>query len=68
VCPECGCTHFLAEDGRPWEITKTERRFGMIRRRRQCRHCGRILWTREVPEPADAEIPAPPAHLSDYIK
>ena len=50
ICPNCGCRHFLGEDGRPWEVVKTELKFGFIRRRRVCRHCGRVVYTREIPE------------------
>jgi len=33
VCRRCGCQHF--------EVTHTEKiKGGLIRRRRQCRHCG----------------------------
>ncbi|MBE3070799.1 MAG: hypothetical protein IMZ66_11250 [Planctomycetes bacterium] len=51
VCPECGCADLRSEDGRPWEISKTERMFGFIRRRRICRHCGTVVHTRETVEP-----------------
>ena len=45
VCPKCGCRHF--------ETTNTEPlRDGRIRRRKQCRHCGRKLVTFEGPRSA----------------
>jgi len=51
VCPTCGCRHMIPVDYRPkWETTHTERKRGFIRRRRQCRHCGRIIHTREIIE------------------
>ena len=41
-CPRCGCSHF-------W-VTHTQRtRGGRIRRRRECRHCGRPMITFERP-------------------
>lgn len=40
VCPTCGCCHF--------EVVYTRRTpVGTIRRRRQCRHCGRRVTTSE---------------------
>lgn len=50
VCPNCGCQHFVDQDGRPWDVVKTEMKFGFIRRTRRCRYCGRQVHTREVPE------------------
>ncbi len=47
VCPRCGCRDLRAPDGRPWEITKVERKYGFIRRRRVCRHCGKVVNTHE---------------------
>jgi transcriptional regulator NrdR family protein len=39
-CPQCGCRHFLVIDTRPmWG--------GRVRRRRECRHCGRRVTTVE---------------------
>lgn len=39
-CPKCGCGHF--------EVVYTRRiPRGAIRRRRQCRHCGRRVTTTE---------------------
>jgi transcriptional regulator NrdR family protein len=39
-CPSCGCRHF--------EVLYTRATFmGTIRRRRQCRHCGRRVTTSE---------------------
>ncbi len=53
ACPRCGCEHLPAVDGRVgWMVTKTERKRGHIRRRRKCRHCGRIVYTREVIDPS----------------
>ncbi|MBX3384597.1 MAG: transposase [Phycisphaeraceae bacterium] len=42
VCPKCGCQHFevLSTRGAP---------SGAVRRRRQCRHCGRRVTTVERP-------------------
>ncbi len=39
VCPRCGCRHFYT--------TKTEKLKRVIRRRRQCRNCGKVVTTRE---------------------
>lgn len=38
-CPQCGCRHFRVGYTRP--------RRGHILRRRICRHCGRVILTRE---------------------
>lgn len=38
-CPRCGCRHF--------ETVKTTRRAEMIIRRKECRHCGARITTRE---------------------
>ena len=40
VCPTCGCRHFEVVYTRATPI-------GTIRRRRQCRHCGRRVTTNE---------------------
>lgn len=41
-CPRCGCRHFYT--------TRTEPMLdGRIRRRKECRHCGRRIITYEVP-------------------
>jgi transcriptional regulator NrdR family protein len=41
ACPRCGCCDL--------RTTKTMRvREGMIRRYRECRHCGRTMTTHEV--------------------
>ena len=50
VCPRCGCRDLRAPDGRPWEITHTERKYGFIRRRRVCRYCRKVVITRERTE------------------
>ncbi len=40
LCPKCGCAHF--------EVIYTRRiPDGAIRRRRECRHCGRRVTTTE---------------------
>ncbi len=39
VCQTCGCRHFY--------VIYTRRQFGKIFRRRECRHCGRRISTRE---------------------
>lgn len=40
MCPRCGCRHF--------EVLETRKVFGArIRRRRECRHCGRRIVTHE---------------------
>lgn len=38
-CPRCGCRHF--------RVIYTQPRNGFILRRRECRHCGRRVTTRE---------------------
>ncbi len=40
-CPRCGCRHFY--------VVYTRLREGSIMRRRECRHCGRRITTREKP-------------------
>jgi len=39
-CPRCGCKHFTVIYTRPTEGLR-------IRRRRECRHCGRRITTYE---------------------
>jgi transcriptional regulator NrdR family protein len=39
-CPRCGCKHFHVIYTRPTD-------HGRIRRRRECRHCGRRITTYE---------------------
>ena len=41
-CPACGCRHFFTTHTEPM-------RDGRIRRRKECRHCGRKLVTYEAP-------------------
>ena len=43
-CPQCGCRHFYTTHTEPL-------RDGRIRRRKECRHCGRKLVTYEAPQP-----------------
>jgi len=51
VCPRCGCADLRLPDGRaPWMVQKTEKILGGVRRRRVCRHCGKVIYTRERPE------------------
>jgi len=38
-CPRCGCGHF--------EVVKVCQGPGYVRRRRECRHCGRRVTTTE---------------------
>jgi len=40
VCRACGCQHFLVIYVKPL-------RNGLVLRRRECRHCGRRVTTRE---------------------
>jgi transcriptional regulator NrdR family protein len=40
-CPQCGCRHFKTTHTEPL-------RNGKIRRRKQCRHCGRKIVTFEA--------------------
>ncbi len=49
VCPRCGCRHFL-------RVVDTRGVAGGIRRRRECRNCGRRIWTREEITPPRAEL------------
>lgn len=41
-CPKCGCCHF-------WTTHTEPLRNGRIRRRKECRHCGRKVVTLEAP-------------------
>ncbi len=41
-CPSCGCRHFYTTHTEPL-------RDGRIRRRKECRHCGRKIVTHEAP-------------------
>jgi len=38
-CPECGCHHF--------DTVYTRHHAGSVRRRKQCRNCGKRILTRE---------------------
>ena len=40
-CPKCGCCHFHTTHTEPF-------RNGRVRRRKQCRHCGRKMVTYEA--------------------
>lgn len=40
-CPQCGCRHFYTTHTEPL-------RDGRIRRRKECRHCGRRIVTYEA--------------------
>lgn len=40
-CPQCGCRHFYTTHTEPL-------RDGRIRRRKECRHCGRKIVTYEA--------------------
>jgi Zn ribbon nucleic-acid-binding protein len=42
-CPKCGCTDL--------RVVYVERQHGFRVRRRECRHCGHRLTTRESPVP-----------------
>ena len=42
ACGKCGC--------RDLQVTKTEKVGRFIRRRRECRHCGKVKYTREREE------------------
>jgi hypothetical protein len=55
-CPRCHCRDLRDESGRPaglsrtrdaWAVTKVEAKRGYIRRRRTCRNCGHVVFTRE---------------------
>lgn len=48
TCRECGCHHFFVVD--------TRRSGAGIRRRRECRNCGRLVWTREEVSPSPPEL------------
>ena len=41
-CPHCGCRHFYTTHTEPL-------RDGRVRRRKECRHCGRRIVTYEAP-------------------
>lgn len=57
-CPNCGCRDWRTGSAVPpdaipsgaWDVTKTEQRRGYIRRRRVCRHCRHVVYTREQVE------------------
>ncbi len=38
-CRHCGCTDL--------RVRHTRRHSGRIRRERECRHCGKVIWTTE---------------------
>ena len=47
-CPKCGCCHFYTTHTEPL-------RDGRIRRRKECRHCGRKIVTYEAPQQVSQE-------------
>lgn len=56
-CPKCGCRDMRdADSGLPvsavskWRVTKVIKGFGYIRRRRVCRNCEKIVYTKEKVE------------------
>lgn len=49
-CPKCGCRHMVDPQPPNWHVTNTYQRQGYIRRRRVCRNCGRVVYTREILE------------------
>ena len=55
-CPHCGCRDLRCPDGtpreyrQPWDVQKTERKPGYIRRRLRCRYCNAIVYTKETIE------------------
>ncbi len=58
-CPRCGCRDMRDEEtGLPvsvvskskWRVTKVMKGFGYIRRRRVCRNCGKVIFTKEKVE------------------
>jgi transcriptional regulator NrdR family protein len=48
VCPQCGCRHFYTTNTEPL-------RDGRIRRRKECRHCGRRIVTYEITTTKDQD-------------
>lgn len=42
-CPRCNCGH--------WKVVYTRARQGHLQRRRECRHCGKRITTRESSGP-----------------
>jgi hypothetical protein len=38
-CRHCGCRHF--------RVVYTRERIGGLRRKRECRNCGKAMWTME---------------------
>ena len=49
ACPRCGCRHFYTTHTEPL-------RDGRIRRRKECRHCGRKLVTYEATQVPAAQL------------
>jgi transcriptional regulator NrdR family protein len=39
-CPRCGCRHFDVDKTRPAVLA--------VRRKRSCRNCGKVVWTKET--------------------
>ena len=44
-CPRCHCRDL--RDIRAPQVIKTEKKPGFVRRYRRCRHCGKVIRTRE---------------------
>ena len=52
ACPECGCDKFLSDEfkRKMTSVTQTHKAKNAIVRRRKCRRCGFVIWTRETVE------------------
>jgi len=49
ICPRCHCADLRAADGLTgWLVTHTMKGRDRIRRRRICRHCGKVVFTTET--------------------
>jgi transcriptional regulator NrdR family protein len=50
TCLQCGCHHCPVTHSTEYEYTFRGKKHTMMRRRRVCRHCGRVFYTKEAPE------------------
>lgn len=69
-CPRCGCPGVhKALQTYTHEISYRGRRRTMLRRRRECRHCGRQFQCREFVEDTEPGPPSPvnPLFTSEFL-
>lgn len=68
-CSNCGCRHCPASHSREHKIRYHGKTQVYMRRRRTCRHCGNVFYSREFSEEekikVDINQPQPPPEIKD---